>query len=206
MASYKPGCCQHCEQGCSCTCTVCPTYVQDWAAAWVHKTARKASPGMVRPTRQVRPTTSPSRLMMALMRCRVRSMPARLSPPKAVTCTVTGQGGWRGQQVHLGAGHTLSSAAPGSPATKCLVGYMLLLKRRPGVQGRWLSASPTGLVCCSNPAFTWEGIAFSPSEVQQAMPIEHVHSQDDVQEHTQLSRPVCRLPSCQPASLQRLIR
>src|SRR5690348_1077845 len=40
-------------------------------------------PWMARPTRQVRPTTWPRRLRMALMRCSVRSMPARLSSPNA---------------------------------------------------------------------------------------------------------------------------
>ena len=40
-------------------------------------------PNTARPTRQVRPTTSPRRLRIALMRCRVRSMPARLSAPNA---------------------------------------------------------------------------------------------------------------------------
>ncbi len=39
-------------------------------------------PNTARPTRQVRPITSPRRLRMALIRCRVCSMPARLSPPK----------------------------------------------------------------------------------------------------------------------------
>ena len=34
------------------------------------------------PTRQVSPTTSPVRLRMAEMRCKVRSIPARLSVPK----------------------------------------------------------------------------------------------------------------------------
>ncbi len=37
-------------------------------------------PNTARPTRRVRPTTSPLRFLMAEIRCRVRSMPARLSP------------------------------------------------------------------------------------------------------------------------------
>ena len=40
-------------------------------------------PNTARPTRQVMPTIRPSRLRMAEMRCSVRSMPARLSSPKA---------------------------------------------------------------------------------------------------------------------------
>ena len=38
-------------------------------------------PKTARPTRQVRPTILPLRLRMAVMRCSVRSMPARLSSP-----------------------------------------------------------------------------------------------------------------------------
>ena len=46
-------------------------------------------PNTARPMRQVRPTTLPARLRMAEMRCSVRSMPARLSSPKAPMCSTT---------------------------------------------------------------------------------------------------------------------
>ena len=42
-------------------------------------------PKTARPTRQVSPTMRPRRLRMAEMRCRVRSMPARLSSPNSLT-------------------------------------------------------------------------------------------------------------------------
>mmetsp|Transcript_18785 Transcript_18785/g.39140 ORF Transcript_18785/g.39140 Transcript_18785/m.39140 type:complete len:355 (-) Transcript_18785:243-1307(-) len=45
-------------------------------------------PVTARPTRQVRPTTPPVRFRMALMRCSVPAMPARLSPPKAPTLSI----------------------------------------------------------------------------------------------------------------------
>jgi hypothetical protein len=51
-----------------------------------------ALPVIARPTRQVRPTTLPERLRIALMRCSVASMPARLSPPKSPTWA-GGEGG-----------------------------------------------------------------------------------------------------------------
>ena len=44
-----------------------------------------ALPGTARPTRQVSPTMPPSRLRRQLMRCSVRSMPARLSSPNSPT-------------------------------------------------------------------------------------------------------------------------
>ena len=52
----------------------CPVSIKSRIMAIVPNTAR--------PTRQVRPMMSPARLRMALMRCRVFSMPARLSPLK----------------------------------------------------------------------------------------------------------------------------
>mmetsp|Transcript_8349 Transcript_8349/g.22291 ORF Transcript_8349/g.22291 Transcript_8349/m.22291 type:complete len:259 (+) Transcript_8349:1625-2401(+) len=45
----------------------------------------RALPLMARPARQVSPMMRPARLRMQLIRCRVRSMPARLSPPKVPT-------------------------------------------------------------------------------------------------------------------------
>lgn len=45
-----------------------------------------ALPRMARPTRQVRPMMRPARLRRQEMRCSVREMPARLSPPKSPTC------------------------------------------------------------------------------------------------------------------------
>ena len=46
-------------------------------------------PNTARPMRQVRPTTLPARLRMALIRWSVRSMPARLSSPKAPMWSTT---------------------------------------------------------------------------------------------------------------------
>ena len=46
-------------------------------------------PNTARPMRQVRPTTLPARLRMALIRCSVRSIPARLSSPKAPMWSIT---------------------------------------------------------------------------------------------------------------------
>ena len=46
-------------------------------------------PKIARPTRQVSPTMRPSRLRMAEIRCRVRSIPARLSSPKVLMRAVT---------------------------------------------------------------------------------------------------------------------
>ncbi len=42
-------------------------------------------PNTARPTRQVKPIILPLRLRMALIRCKVCSIPARLSPPKFPT-------------------------------------------------------------------------------------------------------------------------
>ena len=46
-------------------------------------------PKTARPTRQVRPITLPLRFRMPAMRCSVRSMPARLSPPKGLKLDTT---------------------------------------------------------------------------------------------------------------------
>jgi hypothetical protein len=46
-----------------------------------------ALPWIARPTRHVSPTMRPALLRRQLMRCRVASMPARLSPPNSPTCT-----------------------------------------------------------------------------------------------------------------------
>ena len=53
--------------------------------------SRKISmvPNTERPTRQVRPTTRSERFLIAEMRCSVRSMPARLSPPKSPMREIT---------------------------------------------------------------------------------------------------------------------
>ena len=45
-----------------------------------------ALPAIALPTRHVNPTITPSLLRMQLIRCRHLSMPARLSPPKSLTC------------------------------------------------------------------------------------------------------------------------
>ena len=60
------------------------------AAAATAAAATGAPPGMVLPTRHVRPTTRPARLRMAEMRCSVRLMPARLSPPNSPNCASSG--------------------------------------------------------------------------------------------------------------------
>ncbi len=54
--------------------------------ALARSAAIAALPNTARPIRQVRPTTLPSRFLMALMRCSVRSMPALLSPPNCPAC------------------------------------------------------------------------------------------------------------------------
>ncbi len=46
-------------------------------------------PNTARPMRQVNPTILPVRLRMALIRWRVRSMPARLSSPNSPMCSTT---------------------------------------------------------------------------------------------------------------------
>ena len=46
-------------------------------------------PKTERPTRQVRPTTRSARFLIAEMRCSVRSIPARLSPPKSPMREIT---------------------------------------------------------------------------------------------------------------------
>ena len=63
-----------------------------------------APPAMARPTRHVSPTTLPARLRMQEMRCRVLSMPARLSPPNSPTCGRWGRGGGmaRHDRAHAG--------------------------------------------------------------------------------------------------------
>ena len=61
--------------------TLCPPSTMSRMMSMVPKTAR--------PMRQVRPTTLPARLRMALIRCSVRSMPARLSSPKAPMWSMT---------------------------------------------------------------------------------------------------------------------
>lgn len=45
-----------------------------------------ALPDIARPTRQVKPIIAPFRFLIALMRCNVRLIPARLSMAKSPTC------------------------------------------------------------------------------------------------------------------------
>ena len=60
-----------------------------------------ALPLMARPTRHVRPMMRPVRLRMQLMRCSVRSMPARLSPPNSPTCTCSGPQAESSSHAHV---------------------------------------------------------------------------------------------------------
>ena len=48
--------------------------------------AISALPEIARPTLHVRPTILPALFLIALIRCKVRSIPARLSSPKSPTC------------------------------------------------------------------------------------------------------------------------
>ncbi len=57
-----------------------------------------ALPVTARPTRQVSPTMPPSRLRRQLMRCSVRSMPARLSSPNSPTCVSSAEQCLQGSQ------------------------------------------------------------------------------------------------------------
>ena len=98
----------------------------------VSMTSRTMStvPTTARPTRQVRPTIWPRRLRSAEMRCRVRSMPARLSGPKAPTrpaiwASVSRSSGspprsarWRAKRASGGRprSRTISSSSAAGPA------------------------------------------------------------------------------------------
>jgi hypothetical protein len=60
--------------------------------------SKLALPGTARPTRQVRPMMAPFRLRIALIRCSVRLIPARLSAPKSPTWEVA----WRRSSKEMG--------------------------------------------------------------------------------------------------------
>ncbi len=78
--------------------------------------ASAALPQTARPARQVRPMTRPSRLRRQEMRCSVRSMPARLSPPNAPSC------GASSAPLHASQGRRAgnSSLAVHATAASCL--------------------------------------------------------------------------------------
>lgn len=63
-------------------------------AIQTHARTISAEPRIARPTRHVRPMMRPERLRMAEMRCSVRLMPARLSPPNSPTCRANVSGHW----------------------------------------------------------------------------------------------------------------
>ncbi|MBA7653344.1 hypothetical protein ES703_61192 [subsurface metagenome] len=56
---------------------------------WIRSSIIFIVPKTARPTRQVSPIMRPLRLRIAEIRCRVRSMPARLSSPKLLTREAT---------------------------------------------------------------------------------------------------------------------
>ena len=127
--------------------TLCPLSTMSRMMSMVPKTAR--------PTRQVSPTTLPARFRMAEMRCRVRSMPARLSPPKSPMCSMT----WAISASTISRSRSTSSPCvkrasgrrPRSSTTSSRSARFAKLRRRVTISGGSASssASRSSVVVCS---------------------------------------------------------